>query len=57
MENNVIELHYQSHRPLAPFAISLAKASAGYFNTPIEITPVSQSEDQREAVFRIAIQK
>ncbi len=50
-----LDLNYKSHRPLAPFSISLAKAAGKYFAKRVEISVNSASEDQRECHFTVTV--
>ena len=50
-----VRLSYRSHRPLAPFAVSLARAGAGVFEQPVDIEIESQSDDGRAADFVVRV--
>lgn len=48
-----VDLHYSSHRPLAPFSVSLAKAAGDMFDQNLTINVHSTSESQRECRFTV----
>ena len=52
---NNLTVNYSSHRPLAPFALSLTREAAVVFDHAVAIDLVEMSEDNCTAEFKVSI--
>ena len=55
LDEKSLAVRYRSHRPLALFAISLARQSALQFESEIAIDKIDASTDGRRAEFQVRV--